>query len=200
MKAIGVAIAFLLLGAAIGAGATWYWEEQKVAEQFAAGVAYQLEIAPVTEAAASITMSMHNSSFVHTATVCAAGAVATETAVTDFLVVENTHETRTAKATKLTLKNPYTGTEGLHDDLQTDYTEISITVQGKTEPLYHNGEFKDVVIGDLSAGAYVNLTVTFTLEVAVAGTFQDAQTYTNYIYLVQPSAEDTDQDSFTVTT
>lgn len=201
MKPIGVAAIFVAIGLLVGAGCTWYYRDTEVADAFSEGVAYQQGVAPVLDKPASIAMTWEGSSvFAHAATIAAAGSVATETDVTHYLKIENTHETRDATNTELTLKNTYTSTEGLHDDLQTDYTEAKITLQGKTEPLYHNGAFKTVTLGDIGDGAYINVSIVFTFEVAPAGTFQDAQTYTNYIYLVQPDAEDTDSVAFTLTT
>lgn len=201
MKAWVVGVIFILVGSLIGAGATWYYRQSEVNSAFNDGVLYQQSIAPAAALPASITLTMMNATFVHTSTVASDGAVATETAVTDYMDIENTDETRTATNTKVTLLNPVTGTEGLHDDLQTDYTEVYLTIGGIRKSLYHDGAFTSgVTIGTLEAGDLANVTITFTLEIAVAGSFQDAQTYTNTIWLYQPQASDTDSVTFTVTT
>lgn len=201
MKPIVIAVIFLLVGSLVGAGGIWYYRDIEVVDAFSAGVAYQQTIAPVTEKPASVTLTFGAATFDHTGSVAGSGAVSADTAVTDYLLIENMDETRLAKTPILSLENSVTGTEGLHDDLQTDYTEISITIGGVTKSLYHNGDFTaGVLIGNLAVGDLANVTITFTLEAAVAGSFQDLQTYTNYLYLYQPSADYADVVTFTVTT
>lgn len=196
-----VILVVALVAGLVGAGTAWVYRDSEVSNAFNAGVTYQQEITPSRVLAASISLSMANATFVHTSTVGSGGAVTAETAVTDYLDIENTDETRTATNTKVTLLNPITGTEGLHDDLQTDYTEVYLTIGGVRKSLYHDGKFTSgVTIGTLDPGDLANVTITFTLEVAVAGTFQDAQTHSNTLWLYQPSASDTDSITFTVTT
>lgn len=202
MKAISVAVIFILVGSLIGAGCTWYYRDQEVTSAFNAGVTYQQGLAPPVTLQADITLTMSNASFAHTGTVASDGAVSAETSVTDYMDIENTDETRSAPNVKVTLLNPITGSEGLHDDLQTDYTEVYLTIGGVRKSLYHDGEFTTgVLIGTLDPGDLANVTITFTLEAAVAGSFQNAQTYTdNTFWLYQPSARATDSVTFTVTT
>ena len=201
MKPWVVAVVFIVLGTAIGAGVTHVYKDQEVIDSYAAGIAAQKLAAPVAETPASVTLTLTAGTFDHTATVAADGSCAGEVAVTDSFAIENTDETRDAKTPKLMLVNPVTAKEGLHDNLETDATEISISIGGVEKMLYHEGEYTaGVSLDTLEAGDKATITVTITFEVAVAGTFQDGQTYTCYMYLYQPSADYCDVVSFTVTT
>ena len=201
MRAGTLFVLGIMIGAIVGfAGGYWYMEA-KVDEAYQAGIAYGQTLAPTPEVPASLSLSLATGTFDHSATVASDGSVSTETSKTDTLTIENTDESRTAEGVKILLYNPITGKEGLHDNLETDATEVSVTIGGITAKLYHNGEYTDgIEIGDIPAGGEVQVTVTFTLEQAVAGTFQDGQTYTCYLYVYQPNANYCDVVSFTVTT
>lgn len=200
MKSWAVAVVFIVLGTALGAGVTYVVKDQEVVDSYAAGIAAQKLAAPVAETPASVTLTLTTGSFDHSGTVIADGS-ATAVSVTDSLEIENTDETRDAKTPKLMLVNPVTAKEGLHDNLETDATEISITIGGVEKMLYHEGEYTNgVSLDTLESGDKATITVTIAFEVAVAGTFQDGQTYTCYMYLYQPSADYCDVVSFTVTT
>jgi len=201
MRAGTLFVLGIMIGAIVGfAGGYWYMEA-KVDEAYQAGIAYGQTLAPTPEVPASLSLSLATGTFDHSATVASDGSVSTETSKTGTLTIENTDESRTAEGVKILLYNPITGKEGLHDNLETDATEVSVTIGGITAKLYHNGEYTDgIEIGDIPAGGEVQVTVTFTLEQAVAGTFQDGQTYTCYLYVYQPNANYCDVVSFTVTT
>lgn len=198
-----LSVAFLLIGSVIGIAGTYYWTQTEVDSAFSRGMAYQQSI-DVSNPPASITATLGIGTFVHTATVVADGSVAVETDVTDTLTIENTDEARDAEEpTYITLYNPITDRYGLHDNLETDSTEFSITVGGATYKLYHDGAYITPgyeIPGGMSPGGEVAVTVTFTLETAVAGTFQDGQSYTNYMYVYQKDASYADVISFIVTT
>jgi hypothetical protein len=201
MKAIWVVVVSAMLFTTIGAGAMYWYRDTEVADQFAAGMAYQSSISPPLTTPASVTLTLTSGTFAQAANIAADGSVAVETDVTDTLTIENTDETRDADAPVLMLTNPVTDKEGLHDNLETDSTEISITIGGVEKMLYHDGDYTNgVSLVDLEAGDKATITVTFTVEVAVAGTFQDGQSYTCYMYLYQASANYCDVVSFTVTT
>ena len=202
MKPSVLAVVFIVLGAALGAGAMYvYSETETKPDAYAAGIAAQKLVAPAVETPASVTLTLTSGTFAHAANVLADGSVAVEADVTDTLTIENTDESRDAKTPKLMLVNPVTSKEGLHDNLETDATEISITIGGVEKMLYHDGDYTSgVALDTLEAGDKATITVTITFEVAVAGTFQDGQTYTCYMYLYQPSADYCDVVSFTVTT
>ena len=202
MEAKGVMLLVFVVGLAIGfAGGYWYMQDY-AEEQFQAGYVAGQSVAPTYETPASLSLSLSSGTFDHTSTVAADGSVSSETSKTDTLTIENTDESATAEDVKILLYNPVTGKEGLHDNLETDATEVTITVGGVTYALYRDGEYitDGVLLGDLPAGSEVGATVTFTLEQAVAGTFQDGQSYTCYLYVYQPSANYCDVISFTVTT
>lgn len=199
--ALGVAL--LLVGGVIGIAGTYYWMQTDVDAAFSRGMAYQQSI-DVSNPPASITATLTTGSFDHSATVAADGSVAVETDVSDTLTIENTDESRSAEEpTYITLYNPITDRYGLHDNLETDSTEFSITVGGATYKLYHDNAYITSgyeIPGGLSPGGEMAVTITFTLETAVAGTFQDGQSYTNYMYVYQSDASYADVISFTVTT
>jgi len=202
MEAKGVMLLVFVVGLVIGFAGGYYYMQEYAEEQYQAGYIAGQSAIPTYETPASLTLTLSTGSFDHSSTVASDGSVATETDATDTLTIENTDESKTAKDVKILLYNPVTGKEGLHDNLETDATEVTITVGGVTYALYHDGEYvtDGVPIGDLPAGASIQATVTFTLEKAVAGTFQDGQTYTCHLYVYQPSANYCDVISFTVST
>ena len=202
MEAKGVMLLVFVVGLAIGfAGGYWYMQDY-AEEQFQAGYVAGQSVAPTYETPASLSLSLSSGTFDHTSTVASDGSVSAETSKTDYLTIENTDESKTAEDVKILLYNPVTGKEGLHDNLETDATEVTITVGGVTYALYRDGDYvsEGVLLGDLPAGSEVNVTISFTLEKAVAGTFQDGQTYTCYLYVYQPNANYADVVSFTVST
>jgi len=200
MKSKEMFVVALIIGAIIGAGGMYYYDEARVQSAFQEGMAYQQGL-QTTVSPASITATLSPTTFDHTSTVASDGSVASETDKTAYLVIENTDESTAASGLKVLLYNPITSTEGLHDNLETDSTEVGVTVGGVTAKLYHDGDYTDgYEIGDLPAGGQVNITVTFTLEDAVAGTFQDGQSYSCHLYLYQPNANYCDVVTFTVTT
>ncbi|RLG44458.1 MAG: hypothetical protein DRP18_04865 [Candidatus Aenigmatarchaeota archaeon] len=202
MEAKGVLLLTLVVGLVIGFAGGYYYMQEKVDEAYQAGYVAGQSVAPTYETPASLSIAFSSGTFDHSSTVASDGSVSTETDKTDTLTIENTDESKTASDVRILLYNPVTGKEGLHDNLETDATEVTITIGGVTYSLYHDGEYvtDGVPIGDLPAGSSVTATVTFTLEKAVAGTFQDGQTYTCYLYVYQPNANYADVVSFTVTT
>lgn len=154
------------------------------------------------ELAAGLTATLNASTVDHTSTVAADGAVATETDVPLTLTISNTDDDIDADDVQILLYNPRSDKEGLHSNLETDSTEIGITSGGLTAKLFHDGDYVTggYGIGDIPAGGEVSLTFTFTLETGSAGTFQDGQSYTCYMYVYQPDAEHYNTVTFTVTT
>ena len=202
MEAKGVLLLTLVVGLVIGFAGGYYYMQSEVEEAYQSGYIAGQSVAPTYETPASLSIAFSSGTFDHTSTVASDGSVSAETDKTDTLTIENTDESKTASDVRILLYNPVTGKEGLHDNLETDATEVTITIGGVTYSLYHDGEYvtDGVPIGDLPAGSSVTATVTFTLEKAVAGTFQDGQTYTCYLYVYQPNANYADVVSFTVTT
>jgi len=202
MEAKGVLLLTLVVGLVIGFAGGYYYMQSEVEEAYQSGYIAGQSVAPTYETPASLSIAFSSGTFDHTSTVASDGSVSADTDKTDTLTIENTDESKTANDVRILLYNPVTGKEGLHDNLETDATEVTITIGGVTYSLYHDGEYvtDGVPIGDLPAGSSVTATVTFTLEKAVAGTFQDGQTYTCYLYVYQPNANYADVVSFTVTT
>ena len=203
-----VAVAMIMLGTAIGAGVVWQYRQGEVDGAFQSGVAYQQGLGTTFTTPASITLE-GPSTFDQEDEVATDGGVDTEAADSGTLYINNTEESggRTASNVYLTLWNPVTDNDGLHENLETDYTDIYVTVQGVTSRLYTDGEYigKDTLtpgikIGDLSPKDAVEFTVYVNLEDSVAGTFQDGETATCYFYLYQPSANYCDVLSYTITT
>ena len=139
-------------------------------------------------APASMRLTLSDASFIYNAN---------EVSLAEYLIIENTDDERVAESPLvLTLVNPVTLKEGLHKDLQTNYTEISITIDGVQKELYHNGNYTDgVLIDAMAVGDLTNVTMTVTLDIA---SFQDGQSYTCYLYLYQSKAEYADKVEFTV--
>lgn len=201
MNKMGILVVGLLIGAIFAAGGVYYYMDIQVNEAFQEGMQYQQSLTPTAVTPASVSMSLTSGTFNHSATVDSDGGVDTETDVTDTLTISNDDETRTANDCVLLLYNPVTGTDGLPDNLETSATEVSVTIQGVTKKLFHDGDYTSgAVIGDLAPGDEASYTITFTLEEAVDGTFQDGQTYDCNLYLYQPDANYAIPVSFTVST
>ena len=200
---LAVALAFALIVGVICVAGTYYWMQTDVDNAFSRGMAYQASVT-VAEPPASITATLTSGTFDHTATIIADGSAAAEVDVTDTLTIENTDEARDAEEpTYITLYNPITDRYGLHDNLETDSTEFGITVGGASSKLYHDGAYivpGYEIPGGMAPGGEIAVTLTFTIETAVAGTFQNGQSYTNYMYIYQKDASYADVVSFIVTT
>jgi hypothetical protein len=204
-----VAVAMLLIGAVVGAGVAWQYRQGEVDEAFSAGMAYYSGIAPSTTTPASMSFALNTSTFNMTAVVDADGGVTTESAVTRTITITNSEESggRTASNLYLTLWNPVTDRDGLHDNLETSYTDVYVTIGGVTRRLYTEGEYigKDTSTPGISVGSLGpkdSMTITFVvdLEECVAGTFQDSESVTNSLYLYQPNAQYCDVLTFTIST
>jgi len=202
-----VAVAMLLVGTAVGAGVIWQYRQGEIDDAFQNGVTYQQGLGTTSTTPASITLA-GVVTFDQEDEVAADGGVDTEAADSETLFINSTEISggRTASDVYLTLWNPVTDTEGLHDNLETDYTDIYVTVQGVTSRLYTDGTYigKDtsapgIKIGDLSPKDAVELTIYVNLEESVAGTFQDGETATCYLYVYQPSANYCNVLDFTIT-
>lgn len=200
---VGVLIvAVAIIGAVIGAAGTYYYlGEGNYNEGYAAGVSWQAARDRV-DVPASLTTSLTAASFDHTSTVGSDGSVTTEVTVWDTLEIENTDDTRTAGEVKIMLYNPVTDKEGLNDNLETDNTEFAVALSGGTFKIFDGGDYitGGYEVGDIAPGGSWSLNVSLTLEVAAAGTFQNAQSYTCYLYIYQADADYSDVVSFTVTT
>ena len=159
-------------------------------------------VAGVDIDAASIGATFNTTTFNHAASVAADGAVSTSTSHSLTLWINSTDDDLVAQELYIRLQNPRTDKDGLHDNLETDSFEFGVTEGGTTTKLFHDGDYIDDgwYYGDLSAGGSVQVTVTCTLESAVAGTFQDGQTYTCYLYVYQEKADYPTAVSFTITT
>jgi len=200
MKKIwAIGIAFLLVGVLVGFGSGFWYRQGDVDTSFAAGMAYQESITPVAVTPASLLCSFNNTA--PTLDIDADGGVDTENSDVRVLTIENTDEERIATDLTLRMTNPVTDKEGLHDNLEVDALEISITVGGVTSALYHDGGYTTGVnLGDLGAGGSIAITVQWTAELCVAGTYQPDQTYSCGVYIYQPDANYVDTVSYTLAT
>ena len=155
----------------------------------------------VTTRPASIDVDIVNSAFANFSSVVDAnGSVSTETTKSTYITIENPDDI-TAEDIYITLYNPLTDKGGLHDDLEVEELEAYVTSGGIEYALFYNGEYTDgFTLGDLASGGKANVTFKITLKEAVAGTFQDGQTYTCYVYVYQKNANYVTPIKFTVKT
>jgi len=152
--------------------------------------------------AAGLTGTLNTTTFNFTADVAADGSVATAASNGLTLTIDNSDADISGSDVQLMLYNPRTAKDGLHSNLESESTELGVTSGGLTAQLYHDGDYvtNGYTIGDIPAGGSVSITITMQLLSAVAGTYQDGQTYTCYLYIYQPDAEQYNTVSFTVTT
>lgn len=198
----GTVAVFMIAGLIFGAIAGYYVKSDRFDEGRAAGIAYQQSRDRVG-VPASLTVNLSAATFSHASTVSSDGSVSTECVEWDTLTIENTDDTRTAGDVKVVLKNPVNDKEGLNDNLETDNTEFAVVSgAGGTYKLFDGGDYitDGYSLGDISPGGSWSLNVSMTLEVAAAGTFQDGQEYTCYLYVYQDDADYSDVLTFTVTT
>lgn len=194
-----IVIAVLCVGLLLGFGSGFWYRQGEVDDSFTEGMTYQASITPTAVTPASLLCSFADGAEV--LVIDADGGVDAEDTDTDTLTIENTDETRDATDLTLMLVNEVTDKEGLHDNLETDALEVSVTIGGVTSVLYHDGAYTDgIVLGDLTAGGQIAITVTWTAEVCVAGTFQDVQTYNCGFYVYQPDANYVDTVAYTLAT
>ena len=126
-------------------------------------------------------------------TVDANGTVATETYKTLYLNITNlgTATTAIAEDVTLCLEDPKTSQDGLPTALEKTYTRIDyVDTGGSTYPLYYNGVYHEINVGDISPGSVKVCQLRATLKVAPAGTYVDGQTYNWYMWYNQPNAGD----------
>jgi len=151
---------------------------------------------------ASLQAELNATTFDFSSTVAADGSVSSDTSLTLTLYLNNTDDDVVAESLYVTLVNPRTEKEGLHNNLETDSFEFAVTEGGTTTKLYRQGDYisSGWFYGDLSAGGGIACTIQCTFKSAVAGTFQDGQTYTCYLYGYQASANDVTTVTFYITT
>lgn len=201
-SSLPLVIVVALVFSVIGAAGAWYVTQGNYNTGFSAGVAYQQGL-DVMKVPASLTCSLASSTFADfSAVVASDGAVATETNKYTNLTITNGDDSRTAGDVRVTLFNSVTNTEGLDDELENDATEYSVSSGGGKYMLYNEGEYVTVgfEIGDIPAGGEWTIMQTMTFEVASAGDYEDAQSYTCHIYVYQADADYADVVDFTVAT
>ena len=200
-KVWAIGIAFLLVGVLVGFGGGFWYRQGDVDTAFTAGMAYQESITPVAITPASLLCSFNDSSIDLSGPIDADGGVTTRGEDLATLTIENTDEERDATDLTLMLYNSITDKEGLHDNLEVDALEISITVGSVTTALFHDGEYTTGInLGDLGAGGKITVSVNWSAETCVAGTFQPDQTYSCGFYVYQPDALYVDTVSYTLAT
>lgn len=198
-----IGIVMLAIGALIGGGIAWQYQQTQVDDAFQEGMSYQESLeAEAVANVASMKTSLNSTTVDHSSTVDSDGSVDTTTTVTKTLYLNNTDENRDATGLKIALYNPVTDTEGLHDNLETSSTDIYVTTSsGVTARLFRDGDYTSgVEIPDLEPESTLEMTITFELESAVAGTFQDGQSYDCSLYVIQTNANYADVVDFTLTT
>lgn len=203
MKPVVVwAVAMLLVGSLLWVPVGWWLREEEVLDNFQAGRTYEAGLAPVYEPVASLLVYFNTTTFDHSANIDANGSVTGTNTISKTLTIENNDDTRTAKNIAVLLQNPRTFKDGLHDNLETDDLEVYVTVGGFTSTLFHDGEYSadGYTVGNIGPGNKVSFIFTVEVNDAVAGTFQDGQTYTCAVYVNQPLANYIDTTAFTILT
>jgi len=197
-----LAVAFVIVGAIVGAAGVYWWQQYQYEAGVTYGMAYQQSI-DTTNVPASLTCALLSPSFANFATdVAADGSVTTAATKYTTFYVNNSDDTRTAEDVSIRLYNPVTDKDGLHENLETEETSLSITSGGGTYKLYNEAEYitSGYAIGDIPPAGAWSLNFSMTLSSAVAGTYQNGQTYTCHAYVYQADADYCDVVDFTVTT
>jgi len=199
-KVTGTMIIVLVIGALIGAGAMYYYDQPKIQAAYEAGMAVS-PAAVYTPAELDFTWT--SSTFDHSATVDGSGNVAADTDVAQDLTIENEDDTNDAMGLIITLTDPKTGASGLDDDLDDALDDVTITIDygsltGVT--ILKDGVFYDRTLGDIPAGASITITVTIWFLEHDDGDFPDAKSLDCELYVWQPGADNVDSVDFDIDT
>ena len=150
---------------------------------------------------------MNLTTFNFSTTVASDGSVSTAKYINATITIENTDE-ETARDVYITAYNPITGKGGLHDDLDNiDDLVLYIVRAGEQTAIFYQGDYVQdsngnygYYYGDLPAGGKVTLTFSVYIDEAVAGTFQDGQSYDCKLFVYQSDANYADTISYTILT
>lgn len=196
-KAMGTMIIVLVIGALIGAVATYYYDQPKIQSAYSAGMQ---SVTPSAVTAAKL-------DFTWTSTYTFTGLVVNGTVpvkagpVSHDLTIANVDTTYDATGVIITLKNPKTGASGLDADLTDAVNKITINVDYGSLTginLLKTGTFYNRNIGDLPAGATITVSVSVTLEKNLKDQLTDGQAYSCELYVWQPNAGYLDTVDFTI--
>jgi hypothetical protein len=199
-KAMGTIVVALAIGALLGFGVGYVYYQDVAAQAWEDGVAYQQSITPQTyyTQAISLEWEWDNDEFDHSATIDAAGNVAADVTITRTLTIENDDDA--SAQVWVLMYDPLKNDNGLDSDLETDNTYVYLKVGAVNKlPLYKDGDYTDgVELGTIPAGAEVEFDLSFSLLENDDEEYKDGKTYTCYIYLWQPNANNVDKVAFTV--
>lgn len=202
-KAMGTVIVALAIGALLGFGGGYYYMQPQVEDAFASGMAYQSSVAPaaVFGTPGDLEGTWDDDTFDHSATVDVNGNIAVDFDITHKLTIEN-EGTADAESVWIMLYNPVAEKYGLDEDLEYDETKITIEVGGLSKlPLYKDGEYTDgYEIGDIPAGAEVEISITVSLLEHDDEDYPDDKSLDCEVYIYQPGANYADSIDFTVDT
>lgn len=198
-KVTGTMIVILVVGALIGAGGMFYYDQSKITAAYSAGMQSVTPSAVLTAAKLDFAWTV-DSEFTGYGVIN--GTVPATVDDDEELTIENVDTTYDATGVVITLKNPKTGASGLDADLIDALGKIVITIDyGATTgiTLLKDSTFHDRSLGDIPAGASTTgITITVTLEKNLHDVLTDGQLYDCSLYIWQPGADNVDTVDFTI--
>ncbi len=203
-KAMGTMIVALAIGALLGFGGGYYYMESQVDEAFTEGMEYQSEqTTPQSYTQPSdLELDWDIDTFDHAGTVDVDGNVASDTDIDHTITIVNDGDTD-ASNLWIMLEDPTTGSYGLEDELETENTEVTLSFGGLSGiALFEDETYTDgYEIGDIPAGASIELDITFTMLENDDEDYEDGKTYDDCeIFIYEPGANNVESLEFTVNT
>lgn len=129
------------------------------------------------------------------------GSVLTKVNTSSSFKIINIDSSKTAWDIYITLKDPTSENEGLHNDIEKKNLEVSVDEPGLSKKLFYDGEYRNYIdcycIENLAPGDESVVHVTVTLSKADAGTFEKG-IYECTLYVYQDHSLTVDEVAFTI--
>jgi len=140
----------------------------------------------------------------HTITVNPSGGVPIEASESSFFTIKNNDSENKGKNIYITLENPLSQEKGLVNEIEIKELEVSIVVDGITNKLFYDGEYKPFndcyFIEKLAYGDEFSGEIVVTLKEAENGKFTDNETYNCNLYVYQEKAQHVNKIPFRILT
>jgi len=130
------------------------------------------------------------------------GSVLSKKSISKSFMIINNDSSNTSRSAYITLRNPISGVEGLHNDIEKKELEVSIEVGGISKKIFYNEKYKKwedcYLIENLAPGDMFFGDITITINKADEGTFKDDKNYSCILYIYQEKADHIDEIPFKI--
>lgn len=197
-------VGWLIVGVAVGVviGYMWlssdvqFWQSQYAQCQYQMS---SLQQQLVTPAGVNLDVTIASSTLNLSSYIASDGS-STAADVNTTLTIENKDETQTATVV-ISAVDTVHDEEGFDDasDLLTSYFNFYVASTGKSY-LIKDGDYKSGLTLTIPPNTVLSLVIGIDLEQAPSGIFEDNQTYTAQIYVIQPDSQDVEDVDLTILT